>query len=122
MRRLDSTARYLLAGFGNPFPCASLSPWGGTVAVAIIADTTEATFAPGNSGSDPNTLTPVPTCSPSSTTLSSLLYFDTSTAPLFYCAATNTWAQFTGIGPNTVLFVEMDANQTTGILRLQSLP
>lgn len=95
----------------------------GTMAVTIIADTTETTFAPGSSPSDPNTLTPVPTCSPSSTTLSSLLYFDTSSAQLFYCTATSTWGQFTGVGPNTVLFVEMDATGTTaGILRLQSLP
>jgi len=100
----------------------------GTVLVTIIADTTESTFDPGSSTSDPNSLNPVPTCSTSDTTLSQLLYFDTTTAQLFYCttaqgAATSSWGQFTGVGPNTVLFLEMDANQeTTGIMRLQSLP
>jgi hypothetical protein len=95
----------------------------GIVTVTIIGDTTEATFAPASSASDPNTLSPVPSCNPSGTTLSSLLYFDTTGAQLFYCTATNTWGQFTGVGPLTVLFVEMDANnQTTGILQLQALP
>jgi hypothetical protein len=93
------------------------------VTVTIIGDTTEATFAPASSGSDPNSLSPVPSCNPAGTTLSSLLYFDTTGAQLFYCTATNTWGQFTGVGPLTVLFVEMDANnQTTGILQLQALP
>lgn len=109
-------------GIATHFRVRASALGSGTVAVTIIADTTETTFAPGESSSDPNTLTPVPACSPSGATLSSVLYFDTATAQLFYCSATNTWAQFTGVGPNTVLFVEMDASQSTGMLRLQSLP
>lgn len=114
---------------GATFRVRTSSYTSGTVGATIIADdTAETNFAPGTGTSDPNGPPPV-SCNPSnaSSALGEVLYFDTSTAQLFYCSATNGWAQFTGTGSGTVLFIEMDSSpqlgveQSSGILELQQL-